>query len=117
MIMLSLPFIKMRKHVLLKRQFYAKFRKCRVYLLPKRYLKSSYQHKLSSEMMFCRLSTAILLLARLKIFMFSLHTLTLNIAPFLPKFESPPWRNLKSTPNFAKILHTSFFHACATFYH
>ena len=68
--------------------------------------------------MFCRPSTAILRLARLKIFLFSLHTPTLKIAPFLPKFEflpPPPGRNLKSTPNFAKILLTLFFHARATF--
>ena len=123
MTMLSLTFIKMRKHVLLKRQFYAKFpnfSKIRVYLMPKQDLKSSYQYKISFRMMFCRPSTAILLLARLKIFLFSLHTLTLKIAPFLPKFEFLPpslRRNLKSTPNFAKILYASFFHACVTFYH
>ena len=71
-------------------------------------------------MMFCRPSTAILHLARLKIFLVLLQTLTLEIAPFLRKFEflpPPPRRNLKSIPNSAKILHTSFFHACATFYH
>ena len=79
-------------------------------LLPKRDLKASYQYKISFRMMICRPSTAILLLARLKIFLFSLHTLALKIAPFLPKFEFLfPRPNLKSTPNFAKILHTSFF--------
>ena len=70
-------------------------------------------------MMLCRPSTAILLLAKLKFFLFSLHTLTLKIAPFVPKFEflqPPPRRNLKRTPNFAKILHTSFFHACASYH-
>ena len=57
------------------------FSKFRFYLLPKRDLKSSYQYKISFRMMFCRPSTAILVLARLKIFLFSLHTLTLKIAP------------------------------------
>ena len=86
------------------------FSKFRVYLLSKRDLKSSYQYKISFRMMFLSSSSAILLLARLKIFLCSLHTLTLKNAPFLPKLEFlPPWRNLKSTPNFAKILHTSFF--------
>ena len=86
------------------------FSKFRVYLLSKRDLKSSYQYKISFRMMFCRPSTAILLLARLKIFLFSLHTLTLKIAPFLPKFEFLPTRwHFKSTPDFAKTLHTSFF--------
>ena len=69
-------------------------------LLPKRDLKASYQYKISFRMMICRPSTAILLLARLKIFLFSLHTLALKIAPFLPKFEFlSPRPNLKSTPN------------------
>ena len=50
--------------------------------------------------MFCRPSTAILLLARLKIFLFSLHTLTLKIAPFSPKFEflPPPPGGTSKTP-------------------
>ena len=100
---------------------FTNFSKFRVYLLPKQDLKSSYQYKISFRMMFCGPSTVILLLARLKIFLFSLHTLTLKIAPFLPKFEflppPSPRRNSQNTPNFAKILHTSFFHTCATFYH
>ena len=90
MIVLTLSCIKMREHVLLKRQFYAKFPKFWVYLQPKRDLKSSCQYKISFRMMFCRPSSAILLLARLKIFLFSLHTLTLKIASFLPKFEFLP---------------------------
>ena len=69
-------------------------------------------------MMFLEPSTAILFLARFKIFLFLLHTLSLKIDPFLPKFEFlPPRRNLKSTPNLIDILHMSFFHACTTFYH
>ena len=97
---------------LLKDANFLNLSKFRVYLLPKRDLKISYQYKISFRMMFCRPSTAILLLAWLKIFLFSLHTPTLKIAPFLPNFEflpPPPRRNLKSTPNFSKILHTSFF--------
>ena len=41
-------------------------------------------------MMFCRPSTAILHLARLKIFLVLLQTLTLEIAPLLQKFEFLP---------------------------
>ena len=66
------------------------FNKFRVYLLPKWDLKSSSSYKISFRMMFCRPSTAILLLAGLKMLLFSLHTLTLKIAPFLPKFEFLP---------------------------
>ena len=72
---------------LLKDTNFPNFSKFRVYLLPKWDLKSSCQYKISFRMMFCRPSTAILLLARLETFLFSLHTLTLKIAPFLPKFE------------------------------
>ena len=61
-------------------------------------------------MMFCRPSTAILLLAKLKIFLFLLHTLTLKNASVLPKFEFlPPRRNLKSTPNSLKFCTRHFF--------
>ena len=88
------------------------FSKFRVYLLPKRDLKSSYQYKISFRMMFCRPSTAILLLARLKIFLFSLHTLTLKIAPFLPKFEflpPPPGGTSKAPPILLKLCTRRFF--------
>ena len=75
------------------------FSKFRVYLLPKQDLKSSYQYKISFRMMFCGPSTVILLLARLKIFLFSLHTLSLKIALFLPKFEFlPPPGGTPKTP-------------------
>ena len=66
------------------------FNKYRVYLLPRWDLKISYQYKISFRMQFWRTSTAILLLARLKMFLFSLQTLTLKIAPFLPKFKLLP---------------------------
>ena len=60
--------------------------------------------------MFCRPSTAILLLARLKIFLFSLHTLTLKIAPFLPKFELlPPGGTSKANPISLKFCTRHFF--------
>ena len=86
------------------------FSKFRDYLLPNRDLKSSYQYKISFRMMFCRPSTAILLLAKLKIFLFLLHTLTLKNASVLPKFEFlPPRRNLKSTPNSLKFCTRHFF--------
>ena len=41
-------------------------------------------------MIFRKPNTAILLLAKLEIFLFSLHTPTLKIAPFLPTFEFLP---------------------------
>ena len=60
--------------------------------------------------MFCRPSTAILLLARLKIFLFSLHTLTLKIAPFLPKFDFlPPGGTSKAPPFLLKFCTRHFF--------
>ena len=86
------------------------FSKFRVYVLPKRDLKSSYQYKISFRMMFCRPSTAVLLLARLKIFLFSLHTLTLKSAPFLPKFDLlPPDRTSKAPPISLKFCTRHFF--------
>ena len=61
-------------------------------------------------MMFCRPSTAILLLAMSKLLLLSLHTSTLKIAPFLPKFEFLlPRRNLKSTPISLKFCTRQFF--------
>ena len=49
--------------------------------------------------MFLSSSSAILLLARLKIFLCSLHTLTLKNAPFLPKLEFlPPGGTSKAPP-------------------
>ena len=78
------------------------FSKFRVYLLPKRDLKSSYQYKISFRIMFCRPSTAI--------FLFSLHTLTLKIAPFLPKFEFlPSGRTSKAPPISLKFCTRQFF--------
>ena len=87
------------------------FSKFRVYLLPKRDLKSLYQYKISFRMMFCRPSTAILLLARLKILLSSLHTLTLKIAPFLPKFEflPTPGGTSKAPPILLKFCTRHFF--------
>ena len=69
-------------------------------------------------MMFCRPNTATLLLARLKIIVFITYTNFEN-CPFFAKIWifTPLRRNFESIPNFAKILHTSFFHAIATFYH
>ena len=65
-------------------------------------------------MMFCRPSTAILLLARLKIFLFSLHTLTLKIVPFLPKFEFPspaePQKHPQFCYNFALVIFSCMCH-------
>ena len=74
------------------------FSKFRVYLLPKRDLKSSYQYKISFRMMFCRPSTAIFLLARLKIFLFSLHTLTLKISPFCQNLNFNPPSGISKAP-------------------
>ena len=64
-------------------------------------------------MLFCRPSTAILLLARLRIFLFSLlrPTLTLKIPPFLPKFEflPPPGGTSKAPPISLKFCTRHFF--------
>ena len=62
-------------------------------------------------MMLCRPSTAILLLARLKIFLFSFYTLTLKIAPFVPKFEFllPPGGTSNAPPILLKFCKGRFF--------
>ena len=62
-------------------------------------------------MMFYRPSTAMLLLATLKILLFSLHTLTLKIIPFLPKFEflSPSGETSKAPPISLKFCTRHFF--------
>ena len=70
---------------LLKDTNFLNFTKFRVYLLPKRDLKSSYQYKISFKMMFCRPSTAILLLARLKIFFVFITYIDFENCPFFAK--------------------------------
>ena len=100
---------------LLNNTNFLNFSKFRVYLLPKRDLKSSYQYKISFRIMFCRPSTAILLLARLKIFSFLLHILTLKIAPFFAKIwiftppPPPPGGTSKAPPILLKFCTHHFF--------
>ena len=93
----------------IKKYKFLTFSKFRVYLLLKRNLKSSCQYKISFRMMFRRPSTAILLVARLKIFLFLIHTLTLKIDPFLPKFEFLPPGGISKAPTISLIFCTRHF--------